>query len=1028
MNIVNKILMTSHIEKATVLIADPSLSGLNLLFDYLVGSGFRVLVAKDGESVLMQANYAQPDIILLEALMPDINGFEICRRLKAGAETKAIPIIFMTSLSHAVDKVKGFKLGAVAYLTKPLECEEVLVHINTHLIIQNLQKSLLEQNIKLQKENLKGKKFLNALYKNNERYRLMAENSSDIISRQTLAGIYHYVSPACRTMLGYEIEEMLGCSAFDFFHPEDLQAIKGSNGTPTPKWPAIPTITYRARRKDNQYIWLEATSRIIRDPKTNEELEIIAISRNVTNRKEAAVVLQSAHDNLERRLAERVAQLAEANLILKREVTERKRIEVELQAYSDELKINNEDLSRLDKMKNEFLANTSHELRTPLNGIIGIAESMLAGATGQLTPEQMRNLSMIVFSGRRLTNLVNDTLDFSKLKHRELDLERKPVDMYSLVEVVLTMSKPLIGQKSLQLVNQLDIELPAVNADESRVQQILYNLIGNAIKFTEAGTITVRAIVEAETLAVTVSDSGIGIPLNKFEVIFQSFEQVDTSTTRDYDGTGLGLSITKQLVELHGGSISIESVVGEGSHFTFTLPLHKWPVSASALNQAIDALTIDIDPLSSSILSEIEPILVTPASELVKGKSSTILVVDDELINVQVLTNYLSLQNYAIIQAFDGFEALEVLQETKPDLILLDIMMPKMSGYEVCQKIREQYPAQELPIVLLTAKHQVSDLVAGFEIGANDYLTKPFDKNELLARVKTHLRFGKINTAYDRFVPHEFLRFLDKESIEDVNLGDQVQREMTILFADIRSFTTLSEDMTPQENFTFLNSYLSRVSPIIRQYNGFVDKYIGDAVMALFPEKVEDALQGAIAIQQEVLHYNAQRFKKDLMPINVGIGLHTGLLMLGTIGEEMRMEGTVIADAVNLASRMEGLTKLYGASIIVSERSLFSLPEPTNYHFRFLDRVRVKGKKEPVSIFEVFDGASQDIIALKLKTYTDFEKGLTYYHGGQFAEAKMCFEHVLKHNPKDKAAHFHLKRTIRFIKLGVPSAGEALRH
>ncbi|MCZ0904476.1 response regulator, partial [Microcoleus sp. HI-ES] len=164
----------------------------------------------------------------------------------------------------------------------------------------------------------------------------------------------------------------------------------------------------------------------------------------------------------------------------------------------------------------------------------------------------------------------------------------------------------------------------------------------------------------------------------------------------------------------------------------------------------------------------------------------------------------------------------------------------------VCEKIREKFTAIEVPIVMLTAKNQVSDLVQGFDAGANDFLTKPFVKNELLARIKTHIRLAKINAAYGRFVPHDFLRFLGHESIVDVRLGDQIQKEMTVLFSDIRSFTTISEAMTPQENFNFINSYLSRVSPVIRAHQGFIDKYIGDAIMALFPESADDAVRAAV--------------------------------------------------------------------------------------------------------------------------------------------------------------------------------------
>ena len=993
--------MMDIMDKATVLVVDDDLTFLNLMLYRLQKSEFKVLLAENSDIALAKIQEKLPDIILLDVMMPGMDGYELCKHLKAKKATKGIPIIFMTALSDVVDKVKGLEAGAVDYITKPIEHQEVIARITTHLTIRNLQKDLEQQNKELQEENIRRLRVQEALKESRERYRLLAENSTDMISRQTPDGVYRYVSPACGTLFGYKIEEMVGRPAIEFVHPEDLEAIQTANAAQEDR-PLISTSTYRVRRKDSDYIWLETTTQLIQEPKRGTILEIIAVSRDVTERIEAKEALQEAHDELEQRVEERTA---------------------EIKAYSDELKAKNEALSRLDKLKDEFLANTSHELRTPLNGIIGIAESMIDGVTGGLSVDQIYNLSMIVSSGHRLANLVNDILDFSKLKHQELILDLKPVDMHAITEVVLILSQPLLGSKSVEFVNNISPDMPLVEADENRAQQILHNLIGNAIKFTEQGTVTVSAEVRNEQLAITVSDTGVGIPVDKYETIFQSFEQVDASITRTYGGTGLGLPITKKLVELHNGTVDLESTIGQGTRLTFTLPLHQGPVDAQNLVPLKDSSPIFLDVPDREILA----LPVVASQEFAENRNYTILVADDELINVQVLTNYLSMQNYTIAQAFDGQEALDAFKEAEPDLILLDVMMPKMSGYEVCRKIRELRPAHELPIVLVTAKNQISDLVAGFEAGANDYLTKPFDKNELLTRTKTHLRLAKINSAYGRFVPQEFLRFLDKESIIDVNLGDQVQRDMTILFSDIRSFTALSESMSPQENFNFLNSYLNRVSPIIRQNGGFIDKYIGDAVMALFPESIDDSMQAAIEMQREVMRYNQQRKTLNYKGIQVGIGIHTGSLMLGTIGEERRMEGTVISDAVNLAARLEGLTKMYGASVIISNPSLHSLgDQAAKYNFRFLDRVQVKGKKDSVSIFEIFDGEPDKIIDLKLKTLPDFKKGLLCYHSKEFAEATTHFGRVLKYNPGDKAAHLYLQRATRFIKQGIPADWEGV--
>ena len=685
-----------------------------------------------------------------------------------------------------------------------------------------------------------------------------------------------------------------------------------------------------------------------------------------------------------------------------------------LQIYALELEKKNSDLRKINQLKDEFLANTSHELRTPLNGIIGIAESLTDGATGQLSPDTLFNLSLIISSGRRLSQLVNDLLDFSQLKHKKIKLKIKSVGLREITQVVLTLSQGLIEKKELKLINKISADLPPADADENRLQQILYNLIGNAIKFTQRGTVEVSAVVANQELQITIADTGIGIPTDKLDRIFESFEQADGSIAREYGGAGLGLAVTKQLVQLHGGRIWVESQIGVGSSFTFTLPI------ANREAEHESRYTV-------SQVREFSATTTTANEVLTDGETLTtntgrfqILIVDDEPVNLQVLVNHLSLQNYAITQAVNGMDALEILDKGfKADLILLDIMMPKMTGYELCQKIREQFPANELPIVLLTAKNQVSDLVEGFSVGANDYLTKPISKNELLARIKTHIRLAKINTAYGRFVPHEFLQFLERENIVDVQLGDQIHKEMTILFADIRSFTSLSEKMSPKQNFDFLNDYLSRVSPVIRNHYGFIDKYIGDAIMALFPRAVDDALQAAIEMQKQVSLYNVYRQENGEQPIAIGIGLHTGSLMLGIVGESERMEGTVIADAVNLTSRLEGLTKVYGADILISEQTLCLLESSEHYNYRFLDRVKVKGKSQPIGVFEVYDGNPELLIELKRQTRVEFEQGVAFYIQENFAQAQQVFQQVLQKNEQDQVTRLYIERCKKARRFGV---------
>ncbi len=410
-----------------------------------------------------------------------------------------------------------------------------------------------------------------------------------------------------------------------------------------------------------------------------------------------------------------------------------------VQLEIDQLRTANEELKRLDTLKDEFLANMSHELRTPLYGIIGIAESLIGGAAGPPSKESIHDLSLIVSSGRRLALMVNDILDFSKLKHHDIILSRNPVNLYSLTQMVIAVLQPMAVRKSLAIRNDIDPETAMVDADENRLQQIMLNLIGNAVKFTEAGTVTITAerdTPEGGLFTVTVADTGIGIPPDKTDRVFETFEQADGSIARMYGGTGLGLSIAKKLVELHGGRIWVESELGIGSRFYFTIPAASGDARPDKGVSETMGPFIDTPGLFPGItLEEIRTI-----GSGAKGKArehGRILVVDDEPVVLQVMINYLTLEGYDVVTAASGTEALERLEQSTFDLVLLDVMLPRMSGYEVCRHIRENLSPYDLPVLMLTARNKPEDVVAGLEAGANDYLTKPVNRQELLARVNS---------------------------------------------------------------------------------------------------------------------------------------------------------------------------------------------------------------------------------------------------------------------------------------------------
>jgi len=293
--------------------------------------------------------------------------------------------------------------------------------------------------------------------------------------------------------------------------------------------------------------------------------------------------------------------------------------------------------------------------------------------------------------------------------------------------------------------------------------------------------------------------------------------------------------------------------------------------------------------------------------------------------------------------------------------------------------------------------------------------------NMMSQRIKNYIdNINEINQSYYRFIPKQFLEFLDKKSFTDIHLGNQVQKEMTVMFSDIRSFTEISERMSPRETFNFINHYLGYMEPVISRNKGFIDKYIGDAIMALFPETVDDAIDAAIEMRIKLQEFNDDLILNGKEPINSGIGINTGKLMLGIVGGKGRLEGTVISDHVNLASRIEGLTKKYGASIIITQNSLIKLKHPENYHYRFLDEVKVKGKKNSVNIFEILDGETPKIREIKLASREDFRKGVQLYRNAKFAEALDVFKTIQNNSPNDKAITLYIDRCQNMISNGIP--------
>jgi len=409
-----------------------------------------------------------------------------------------------------------------------------------------------------------------------------------------------------------------------------------------------------------------------------------------------------------------------------------------------------ERLYSLDRLKDEFLANTSHELRTPLHAITALADGMMLGEVNQ---NQKNSLSLIASSGRRLSTLVNSILDYSKMRHGDLKINLAPVDLSVVVENTFKVLGTLNTSSSVQLINKIGPDLPSVLADEDRVYQILYNLVGNSLKFTSQGYIEVSARIISDRVELCVYDTGPGIPIEKQEAIFKSFDQLDSGSAHAHvvaenEGTGLGLPISRQLVDLQGGSIWVESKPGSGSKFFFTLPVAKENVGAAlTLDQSATTSLLKENPLNRAAIrsqNREEAEVFGEASLKSVDQRTRILLVDDNITNLKSLEIILTLNGYNVTSLSVGKFALEEIRKDQSiSVALLDVMMPEVSGIEICREIRQSKSLFDLPVLMLTSRAGTQDIVECFAAGANDFLKKPFETEELLARVRTLVELKK---------------------------------------------------------------------------------------------------------------------------------------------------------------------------------------------------------------------------------------------------------------------------------------------
>ncbi|TAL36449.1 MAG: response regulator [Spirochaetes bacterium] len=417
------------------------------------------------------------------------------------------------------------------------------------------------------------------------------------------------------------------------------------------------------------------------------------------------------------------------------------------------------ELLVVDKMKDDFLATTSHELRTPLHGIIGLSEVMERDKKAPLPAKHRENVGLIKRSAERLAGLVNEILDFSKLQAGKVDLFIEEIRLPEHIAGLVSLAQGLVGEKPLRLTHAVPEDLPSIVGDKHRFEQIMLNLIGNAIKFTPEGEVEVSARTDNGGVLVSVRDTGPGIRKEDLNQIWSAYKQVEDPSTRHYEGAGLGLPITKRLVELHGGRVWADSTLGKGSVFHVWLPAQP-PQGIAGVSRTQLARADILPPV---MIEEPIPEVRVELREAGRHRPGYILAVDDDPVNLKIVADILGSEEYEVRTAASGPEAVEHVAREIPALVILDIMLPGMSGYEVAFRIRTDNPVRFIPIIMVSARAQLNDLVQGFIFGGNDYITKPYNAKELLVRVENQLAIGYIFQMEDRVKSHLSAKTTDLE-------------------------------------------------------------------------------------------------------------------------------------------------------------------------------------------------------------------------------------------------------------------------
>ena len=851
-----------------ILIVDDDPLVVRFLTKILQDHSYTVWVASNAELTFKTLSVKLPDLILLDVKLPDIDGFEICRQLQTLERYRLIPVIFISALADIANKIKGFQMGGIDYLIKPLAPAEVLARVKTHLTIGFTQKQLIVTNKQLQQQIVAHEQAKNELHKLQVFYATILENIVDGVWVTDKNDHIYYTNRGMEIITGLSSQQITGTRFLLDFPKETIQALRPyyleAKDTLKPVYYDKIAVKTPVGRPSYQSGWL------IPLQKLGNFDGMIGTVVDVTERKFSADEIKRYQMHLEELVAERTAELNNANNQLKQEIIQHQRTEIALRESEEKfrriyaespigimlynfegqlLNINQscltifgltaanqakdfqlfEDFSlsttmlqhlyqgntlryetlfncsrikphhlnwqenaiyldilitsfnlnastttvsgylvqvlditerkqhekilqqakeaaeSANRAKSEFLANMSHEIRTPLNAIIGFSELLSALV---MDKKQAGYLESIQSAGKSLLILINDVLDLSKIEAGRLEIQYEPTNLYTIFNELKQIFALKIAEKNLEFIVDIDDTLPPILlVDETRLRQVLLNLVGNAIKFTDEGYIklSVRAIYQTDyphqiDLIFTVADTGIGIPPNQQEMIFESFRQQDGQSTRKYCGTGLGLAITKRLIEMMNGRIAVSSYVGAGSIFEIILSA----VEVEPVENTVDLTESNLD------------------FHQVWFDKATVLVVDSLGSHRQQISEWLSQVNLTVIEAENSQQALLLAQQHPPQLILMDINLPDGGSYETMQQLSSNPVTLDVPIIALTAAITLDTELTTPKAHFDGYLYKPINIYELFKVLSQYLKYNK-KTAID-LIPQGQLRNITIEN------------------------------------------------------------------------------------------------------------------------------------------------------------------------------------------------------------------------------------------------------------------------